>query len=328
MNGLAYIGKVVSTGDIPGADHIVQARVVCGKGGAWAGVVRKDEIKTDDIVEVYLPDSILPAHPRFAFMEPKKYRVRQAKFKGCPSTCLVMPNSGPYNEADIGLDITEVREVTKYEKAIPATMAGQVKGNFPAFIPKTDELHYQKAGHLIDALRGKSYYVTLKFDGCSGTAYLKDGRFGVCSRNLELKEEGGGVWWEVAKKYNLEAALRGWRDNIAIQFEVVGPGIQGNPLGLKERELRLFDIYDIAEGKYTHFHAILWHLPSIPMVETLLMGYRFDPDDIAGQSMADYANGVKYGDKPGEGIVIRPLCPRMVGSDRLSFKVINLNYKD
>lgn len=328
MSGQAYLGKVTSIGLIPGADFIVHATVDCGPGGRWSGVVRKDDVHEGSVVEVYLPDSILPAAERFAFMEQKKYRVRQARFKGCPSTCLIMPTG---LDDPIGTDITDICGVTKYEKAIPASLSGVARGNFPGFIPKTDEVLYQKAWHLIDFLKGAPYYVTMKYDGCSGTAYIKDGHFGVCSRNLELMEAGGSVWWEVAKKYNLEAALRviePMRD-LAVQFEVVGPGIQGNPCGLKEREIRIFDLYDITKGLYFGFESIRnWCLGhNLPMVDVVGVGDMFAvvyEDELTRMAEAPrYPNG-----KPAEGVVIRAQEPRMVGSDRLSFKVINLNYKE
>lgn len=327
MSGLAYIGKVTGIGLIPGADFIVHAEVDCVKGGKWSGVVRKDEVHEGDVVEVYLPDSILPAIPRFAFMEQKKYRVRQARFKGCPSTCLIMPSLG---DTEVGLDITDQVGVTKYEKTIPASLSGIARGNFPGFIPKTDEVHYQKAFHLVEFLTGYPYYATVKYDGCSGTAYIKDGHFGACSRNLELQEEGGSVWWEVAKKYNLQAALEviSPMRALAVQFEVVGPGIQGNPLGLKEREIRIFDLYDITKGLYFGFESLRnWCVGhSLPMVDLVRVGEVFSLDAVSMTELAEtvvYPNG-----KAAEGIVIRSQVPRMVGSDRLSFKVVNLNYKE
>jgi len=333
MSGQAYIGRVIKIGPIPGADFIVHATVDCAKGGRWHGVVRKDEIGEGYLVEVYLPDSLLPAtDPRFAFMESKRYRVRQAKFKGCPSQCLIMPMSSSLvgSVLEVGQDITDLIGVTKYEKPVPAQMAGQAKGSFPAFVPKTDEMLYQKAAHLIEALNGRPYYITLKYDGCSGTAYMKNGHFGVCSRNLELNPEGGSVWCEVAKKYELEKRLRLVAElrNLAIQFEVVGPGIQGNPAGLREREIRIFDIFDIDAGVYFPASAIqsFCRAHGLPMVDVVSEGEVFDFDEAQLLYMAEI---VKYANlRPGEGIVVRSQAPRMVGADRLSFKVVNLNYKD
>ena len=327
MSGQAYIGKVTGIGLIPGADFIVHATVDCGKGGRWAGVVRKDEVHDGQVVEVFLPDSILPAIPRFAFMESKRYRVRQARFKGCPSTCLIMPTE---LDDPVGTDITEACGITKYEKPIPASLSGIARGNFPSFIPKTDEVNYQKAWHLIEFLAGTPYYATTKYDGASGTVYLRDGHFGVCSRRLELKEEGGSVWWEVAKKYNLREPLERLSNlrDVAVQFEVVGPSIQGNPLGLKEREIRIFDIFDITKGLYFGLDAIrsFCQTNGLPMVEVIEESDSFTMDEL---SMVTLAGTPKYPNgKSAEGIVIRSRFPRFVGPDRLSFKVINLGYKE
>jgi hypothetical protein len=58
------------------------------------------------------------------------------------------------------------------------------------------------------------------------TCYKKYGVFGVCSRNLDLKETEGNTFWNVASKLDIESNIP---DNTAIQGELVGPGIQGNP---------------------------------------------------------------------------------------------------
>ena len=36
--------------------------------------------------------------------------------------------------------------------------------------------------------RGKTFYVTEKLDGTSFTAFLRQGQFGICSRNLWMDE--------------------------------------------------------------------------------------------------------------------------------------------
>jgi hypothetical protein len=88
----------------------------------------------------------------------------------------------------------------------------------------------------------------------SFTAYLNDGEFGVCSRNLELKESDADVYWKVAKSNNVEAKLREFyklnNTNIAIQGEIIGFGIQGNKYRMNQPELYLFDLFDIDNFKY------------------------------------------------------------------------------
>jgi hypothetical protein len=62
------------------------------------------------------------------------------------------------------------------------------------------------------------------------TFYLIDGVFGVCSRNLDLKEEGGTTFWEVARREGVEEKMKAIDEHwsFAIQGELIGPGIQGN----------------------------------------------------------------------------------------------------
>ena len=39
------------------------------------------------------------------------------------------------------------------------------------------------------------------------TVYLNNGEFGVCSRNMELKETEGNAYWKVARELDLQNKL-------------------------------------------------------------------------------------------------------------------------
>jgi RNA ligase (TIGR02306 family) len=96
------------------------------------------------------------------------------------------------------------------------------------------------------------YEVTLKLDGSSVTYYHNNGEVGVCSRNLELKvneENKDNTLIKVFHKIGLHHYLPKL-GNIAIQGELMGPGIQGNRENLKDHEFFIFDIYDIDRGEY------------------------------------------------------------------------------
>lgn len=182
-----------------------------------------------------------------------------------------------FNEGD---DLTERLGILKWERPIPATMGGIAKGYFPGFIPKTDQERLQnlkndfygvdyfvmdgndqsvfdKDGDPIRVYRpgwitDNAYWeISEKLDGTSCTFYLKDGEFGVCSRNLELKETEGNLYWSVARKLDIENKLRNCGyGNIAIQGEIIGPGIQDNRYGLSISQFYVFDMYDIDAKKY------------------------------------------------------------------------------
>ena len=268
MKPLAFTGKVIETSPIDGADFIHSVTVVCGEGGKWRGVARKD-INVGDTVVVFLQDAVLPPDdPRFEFMKSSGYRVKMRRFKGAPSECLIMPNDSGVNT--IGADVTELYRVTKYEKVLPAGMGGDIIAPFPTHLcHMTDEVNYQTAPDLVARMDTDPFYVSQKVDGTSCTVWVdNDGNLHVCSRRYELKEFNSNgktnVYWEVARKYDLGRLP----PNLFFQFEIAGPGIQKNPLGLKECQMFLFSVFDSDKSRYLSFVnvQIMSEKYSLPMV--------------------------------------------------------------
>lgn len=325
MPKLAYIGRVQEIYPIPDADRIESLEVVCGEGGKWRGIARKSEYKKDDLCRVFLQDSLLPQTEEFSFMEHHKYRVRMVRLKGTPSEVLIMPIQSLTGEA--GTDITEQEGVTKYEKQLPKFMVGKALGYFPSFIPKTDEVNFQRVPEFVDLLKGKPFYSTVKIDGSSCTVFNYKGHFGVCSRNLERAETDDDPFWKVTRKYNLQEKLVDWQ--IALQFELAGPITRENPLGLKDLQMFLFNIYDIPNNCYwsaanVFAFAKAFDIPTVPVLEWHQI-FTFNNDE----ELRKYAEGVYPNGKQREGVVIRPMEEmRDRRGNRVSFKVINLLYKD
>jgi RNA ligase (TIGR02306 family) len=132
-----------------------------------------------------------------------------------------------------------------------------MKGNFPSFIPKTDQERVQNLNNEIASAveSGLQFEVTEKLEGSSMTCYLIDNVFGVCSRNLDLKETEDNTFWQVARRDDIEDKMKICRLNdFAIQGELIGPGIQGNIYKLNKPEFRVFDMYDIKAGAYLYPH--------------------------------------------------------------------------
>lgn len=317
--GVAYIGKVIEVNPIEGADFIEGLTVVVGAAGKWNGTAKKGQIPMGALCEVYLQDALLPKTPEFAFMEKYGNVVKMRRFKGIPSECLIMPLTV---SGDIGDDIGELRGVMKYEKPLPANMGGDVLGFFPSFVPKTDEPNFQTVPEMVEYLRGKSFYSTVKADGSSATVYKYEGHFGCCSRNLELKETPGNAIWQIARQYDLENALR---DGYALQVEICGPGIQGNPMGLKKVEPRLFNVYHIPSHSYLDGHAVWKLFDWFPKVDVVDFGKTFEFQ--SDEELRHYAEGFYPNGKNREGVVIRSITEAQVNGQRISFKVINLAYK-
>lgn len=321
---LAVVGKIISLTPIAGADRIQLAQVVCGDAGKWSGVVGLDH-KVDEVVTVFLQDAILPPDPRWAFMEKSKWRVRMSRFKGVPSECVILPlvDLDP-NQVWIGDNQTEALGVTKFSKPLPESMAGIAKGNFPSFIPKTDEPNFQTLPAALELVFSSEWVATLKCDGSSCTAWNDEttSALRVASRNLELEEfspsGSGNAYWRVARRYDMSQIPSG----TALQFEVVGPGIQGNPLGLEQLEGRAFTLYDYINHRPCSFALLSLAaanigIPLAPPVACNTAGCVLTIDDLRALSNVKYPNG-----KPGEGVVVRSV------DSSWSFKVINLAYRE
>ena len=270
---LASIKPITYIKPIPDADAIECAIV----DGGWPVVVKKGEFKVGDLA-IYLEiDSWVP-HELAPFLskgnEPREYngvkgeRLRTIKLRGQVSQGLLLPLNTPINGGplgggyalctiglEVGQDLTETLGIQKYENPVPAQLQGTMKGNFPHFIPKTDQERCQNLRKdIFETHQSETYEVTVKLDGSSMTVYSRGEDFGVCSRNIDLKETEGNSFWKAARDQNLIEALTGYCKDIgfdlAIQGELIGEGIQGNPEKLKGQKFFLFDVYNITEGQY------------------------------------------------------------------------------
>ena len=262
MRKLATIRKIDALNPIVGADAIECATV-----GGWKIVVKKGEYNVGDRavyceIDSWIPTELAPflskgKEPR-EFEGIKGERLRTIKLRGQLSQGLLLnldsaiPQTNSFAEGD---DVSELLGIVKWEMPMNAQLAGMARGNFPSLIPKTDQERAQNlVGEILAAAQaGTQFEITEKLEGSSMTVYLIDGEFGVCSRNLDLKETEGNAFWQVARREGIEEKMRnafGDCTDIAIQGELIGPGIQGNIYKLSEPEFFVFDIYDGSDGVY------------------------------------------------------------------------------
>lgn len=188
-----------------------------------------------------------------------------------------------------GDDVTDFLWIQKWESPELAGTNVSAKGNFPSFIRKTDQervqnltkgnitdvqrralsnafaeakklgipvnqtTHYAAANHRFPELYqryGSTFEVTVKMDGSSCTVYVKDGVRGVCSRNIDLKEDDANAFWAIAKKNSLHEKIEASGRNLAIQGELVAPNIQSNWEKVNEPQFHCFSIWDIDKQAY------------------------------------------------------------------------------
>jgi len=270
---LVTIREISNIQPIPDADAIEVATV-----GGWKVVVKKGEFQIGDLGLYFEVDSFLPeTDERFAFLMKSGVRtfegerghvLRTARLRKQLSQGLILPlqlfpeiNVGGALSSPEGIlfvkeqDFTDAVNIKKWEPAIDPSMAGQVKGAFPAFIRKTDQERCQNLVEEIfntDGALDEKYEVSLKMDGSSVTFYSNEGHIGVCSRNLELKineENAGNTLVRTFIDSGLSTHLP-TLGNYAIQGKLMGPKIQGNREGLKEPTFYVFDIQNLDTGEY------------------------------------------------------------------------------
>lgn len=262
---LATIRRIADLQPIEGADRI-EIAVVDG----WHVIAKKGEYQVGDLaiyleIDSWVPHTVAPFLTKEG-KEPREYkgvkgeRLRSMKMRGQLSQGLLLnPDDLRGRTGIIPFGVEEDRDVTvhlgilKWEREIPANLRGTVKGNFPAELRKTDQERVQNAKRILQ--QEDSWEVSIKLDGSSMTCSIDaEDSFSVCSRNLMLVETEGNSFWLVARKQDLETKLRAMIDaygsRLAIQGELIGPGVQGNQELLTELEFRLFDIWDIQKGQY------------------------------------------------------------------------------
>ncbi len=344
MRKLASIQIVNSVEPIANADAIEKMRVL-----GWWVVVKKAEHKPAERVVYCEIDSLLPERPEFEFLRagsfkpaqtapeggvvlPAGFRIKTVKMRGQVSQGIcfplsILPLGAPTDE---GADVTELLAIHKWEPPIPVGMSGKVKGGFPNFLPKTDETRVQVLEPVLNRHRGKTFYVTEKLDGTSFTAFIRQGEFGICSRNLWMDEtDETNVLVRVARGLKLEEKLRAVRERVehdlAIQAEVIGPGIQKNKYALPAVTLRVFNVLNVDAGRLLDHGAMLQTLAelgleSVPQLGAVLLNHTVD-------ELVAYAEGtsVLNPNVQREGVVLRPLAEEYDEdlAGRLSFKAIN-----
>lgn len=284
------------------------------------------------------------------------FRLRTIKMRGQISQGLCVPleefrdELDPYNDIKLntyseGFDLTERLGVLKYEAPIPAQLEGIMKGGFPSFLQKTDEERIQNLTDKYEQYKklDTKWYVTEKLDGSSSTYYLNDDEFGVCSRGIDLQRpepfvekdvvcEDGKVrksiensFWKVSREIGIEKVMNGYSNgqygffkNHAIQGELIGEGVQGNPYKIKGHSVRFFNLFDINSFQKANFE-LFQHWMEVAGFETVpVIDTDFTlPDTI--EELLEYSDGksVLNPDKWREGIVIRN------HDNTISFKVIS-----
>jgi len=255
-------------------------------------------------------------------------RLRTIRLRKQLSQGLFLPltNFPEFKDREIGTDVTAELGIDKWEPPEPKVSGGTViiEGSFPNFISKTDQ---ERAQNMLKGLvknAGKEFEVTIKLDGSSMTVYRNGEKTGVCSRNFEVKEDEKNHYWNAAKEHKLIEALKSLDRNLALQGELIGEGMQGNPEKIKGRVFYVFDIYDIDNKKrltpierrevMKQFKENNFEINHVPILDNLVLEHTVD-------QLLELAEGPSLNpDVKREGLVFKRL------DGLFSFKAISNSY--
>lgn len=153
-----------------------------------------------------------------------------------------------------------IKKMMKYEvgrKILFALFGRKKKYEWPSHIAaKTD---VERIQNCIWNLQDKKPYVaTEKVDGSSCSIMCERGKFGrfryyVCSRNVVFKDENQktfydeNIYFEMYNKYNFKniitQIMKDYKlQNVAIQMEIFGAGVQKRDYGLNGHDYRVFHV--------------------------------------------------------------------------------------
>lgn len=245
----------------------------------WQVVIAKGEVKKGDKVIYCEIDSLLPGDAPWLPPAIKKrvdqqkdkssFRVKTIRLqKELSQGLLISLDQDCFTfdpkTCELEDDLTEKLGIKKYERPLNAVIVS--KGSFPThLLGKTDEVRIQNKTSLLQIMRDRDFYATLKLDGTSGTFLIDPdtNEFLVCSRNQICKEpedlsdiDSAQYWWRIAVKCDLEEKLRRF-PRYAVQGEICGPGIQKNPLQLKDLEFFVFNVVDLKTKKRLDFDELV-----------------------------------------------------------------------
>ncbi len=324
---LASIQRVAEVLTHPNADTLEIVRVL-----GWKLCAKKGEFKAGDMCVYCEVDSLMPERPEFEFLRSKGFRIRTVRLRGEVSQGIAFSF---HNEAfdklrgfKEGADVTAEIGVVKYEPTLHLGLGGEIKGVFPSFLKKTDETRIQAFPRLLERYNGERFYVTEKLDGTSMTVYFNAGEFGVCGRNYELRDEPGNALWAKAKELKLPEKMAAYGKNIAIQGELIGPGIQGNKYKLTQKEFRPFNAIDIDTSKRIDAIELFNLCDRFDLEEVPLLQFNFILNHTI-DGLVESAGGKSKlnAETDREGIVIRSIVEKYdedIGD--LSFKVISPDF--
>ena len=349
---LASVQIIKDLSPAKNSDNLLIAKIL-----GWDAVVSKnDNYQVGDKVIFFEIDSFLPCINEFEFLRKSCYknspilgeglRLKTISLRGNLSQGLIMPLETFFSQDEIDNlneddDLTERLNVKKWEEPEPAVTGGNARGRRPDFIKKTNEDRIQRFPGLLEEFYNcPEIYASVKIDGSPHSIGInKNDEFHVTSHSMDLKfEDRKGSFYNFCVEHDLENKLRKIKadkklEEIVVQGEYAGPGIQKNKLGLLQPNWYIFTVdYNgkrVGLSDLREIHHLL-EVDMVPVVE-IITGQAFKekyPDEDTILKRAEGNDSGLYVAGQQEGLVFRPSNPtysKILKTD-LSMKVINNEY--
>lgn len=286
-------------------------------------------------------------------------RIKTVKLRGVVSQGLLMPISlfpeiegnvvirdgktmvriGGIEEELVGADVTSVLRVEHFDEIAASYVAssGDIAGPFPQMIPKTDEERIHNLKEWFSTMKGRRWQVSQKCDGMSCTiAYApsidQENPVIVCSRNYRIKPmDNNGITpigWKMNYKYGISNKLKKLYEErgkeIALQGELVGPGINKCRNKEKEHKFLVFRAWDIQKQEFVDPDKleVFCHDNFILHVPVIAAGFSFFDEIVNMEEALKYAEGKTPEGNEREGVV----CKTDDGGPYASFKIVSNKY--
>jgi RNA ligase (TIGR02306 family) len=359
QNSVAYVGKIGSVSEIPGADNIELVTV-----GGWNAITKKGEYQVGDKVVVATTDAVIP-QDLSDLMGVTNYlrkgqRVRTVKLRGVYSECLLIPfkylaPKSLENNVNEGDDMMEILGITKYEPPVKVItlVSGERKvkyhqnpnfhvyykfpnqKNVPDMFNEEDEVVITRKLHGTNTrygiVRKKKLSLWDKIRMFFGYQWAEF-EYVYGSHNVEKGSDSQGfystdVWKEVDNNYDIRDKLWNHVKNtydylesgFIIYGEIYGAGIQ------KNYDYGLKDIkfagFDVeVDGVYQPYINEKTHFDCLQLPQVeLLYQGNWSKEE---QDKFVFNNNIEDTKVPHEGIVVKSVT----GDRRKVSKVINPDY--
>ena len=327
---LVTIDVVSELNPIPKMDRIEMATI-----RGWEVIVQKNDFNVGDKCIYFEIDSLIPeGDERFEFLRERTYlknenafRIKTMKMRGNFSQGLALPLSKfpEFQNLQMGVDITKKLNVRLYDPYMGIALGDEVVAEKPNFIPSTSIERIQNKKHFLQEYSDKKLIISEKIDGTSQTYFVKDGEFGMCSKNKQLfvpedENQFKGNRFLMCKKYDIRNKLLSLNRTIAIQGEIVGSSIQHGQYG---NNFYAYSVYDIDKREFLHILEAKrfcknLDIPFVPIIEeeySMFMNIK---------EAVDFSN---FKSVVGKGMSEGIVCIVETGKRALTrFKVLNPNY--